>query len=91
MNGAFSAGSAAAVQIPVITNRFPLEEDMKTPIATFILTVAFLSAGAFAGNELKLAARSHDANVTVITKNQAWPLKGQITLEPCRINPCRDA
>ena len=64
---------------------------MKTPIATFILTIAFLSAGAFAGNELKLAARTHDANVTVIAKNQAWPLKGQITLEPCRINPCRDA
>ncbi|MGQ0485968.1 MAG: hypothetical protein ACT4SY_11535 [Hyphomicrobiales bacterium] len=64
---------------------------MKTPIATFILTVAFLSAGAFAGNDLKLVAPPHGANVTVIAKNQAWPVKGQITLEPCRINPCRDA
>jgi hypothetical protein len=64
---------------------------MKTPIATFILTVAFLSAGAFAGNQLKPAAGPHGANVTVITKNQAWPVKGQITLDPCRINPCRDA
>ncbi len=64
---------------------------MKTPIATFILTVAFLSAGAFAGNELNLAPRSYGGNVTVITKNQAWPVMGQITLEPCRNNPCRDA
>ena len=64
---------------------------MKTPIATFILTVAFLSAGAFAGNGLQLAARSHGTNITVITKNQAWPVKGQITLQACRINPCRDA
>ena len=64
---------------------------MKTPIATFILTAAFLSAGAFAGNELNLAGRAHGANVTVIAKNQAWPVKGQITLEPCRINPCRNA
>ena len=64
---------------------------MKTPIATFILTVAFLSAGAFAGHELQPAGRAHGANVTVIAKNQAWPVKGQITVEPCRIKPCRDA
>ena len=64
---------------------------MKTPIATFILTVAFLSAGAFAGSGLTPAARPQGANITVIIKNQAWPVKGQITLEACRINPCRDA
>lgn len=63
---------------------------MKTPIATLILTAAFLSAGAFAGNELQRAGRAHGANVTVIVKNQPWPVKGQITLESCRINPCRD-
>ncbi len=64
---------------------------MKTPIATFVLTVAFLSAGAFAASEMKPAAHPPGANITIITKNQAWPLKGQITLEACRINPCRDA
>ncbi len=64
---------------------------MKTPIATFILTAAFLAAGAFAGNGTGPAAGPHGANVTVIVKNQAWPVKGQITLEPCRINRCRDA
>jgi hypothetical protein len=55
------------------------------------LTVAFLSAGAFAAGELKPAAHPPGANITVIAKNQAWPLKGQITLDACRINPCRDA
>jgi hypothetical protein len=63
---------------------------MKTPIATFILTVAFLAAGAYAENDLKPTVHPPGANITVIGKNQAWPLKGQITLEPCRINPCRD-
>lgn len=64
---------------------------MRTPIATFILTVALLSAGAFAGNSSQQPTSPRGANVTVIAKNQAWPVKGQITLEPCRINPCREA
>jgi hypothetical protein len=45
---------------------------MKT-LATLALTVAFLSAGAFAKHPAPGPAKL--VNVTVVTKNQAWPLK----------------
>jgi hypothetical protein len=45
---------------------------MKT-LATLALTVAFLSAGAFAKHPAPAPAKL--VNLTVVTKNQAWPLK----------------
>jgi hypothetical protein len=66
---------------------------MKTVLATATLTIMFLSAGAFAGNDLPSApvAKSHITNVTVISKNGQWPVKGQISLEACSVRRCLDA
>lgn len=48
---------------------------MKTLAATAALTIMFLSAGAFAGNSpIAPATDSTGNNLTVIEKNQAWPL-----------------
>ena len=55
---------------------------MKTLTATMILSVMFLSAGAFAGashnGQSQLTGQAKVENVTVILKNQAWPPAGQI-------------
>ncbi len=59
---------------------------MKTIISVIILTIAFLSAGAFAEQPVQ----SHKTNVTVVYKNQAWPVKGQIAIDTCSINRCTD-
>lgn len=67
---------------------------MKTLIATAGLTIMFLSAGAFAGNHgdatAPAAATALTTNITVIEKNMAWPLPGQITVDPCSVNRCLD-
>ena len=50
---------------------------MKTIIATAALTIMFLSAGAFAGNHHRMvqtATAQNFNNVTVVTKNSAWPM-----------------
>lgn len=66
---------------------------MKTLIATATLTIMFLSAGAFAGNDIQMAtlAKSQISNVTVITKNGHWPMKGQTSLDACSVRRCLDA
>jgi len=66
---------------------------MKTVLATATLTIMFLSAGAFAGNDTRTApvAESQVANVTVIAKNGQWPVKGQISLDACSVRRCLDA
>ena len=66
---------------------------MKTLIATATLTVMFLSAGAFAGNDMTTAttAKSQISNVTVIAKNGQWPVKGQTSLDACSVRRCLDA
>ena len=63
---------------------------MKTLIVTAVMTAALLSAGAFA-NDTSGRAPVKRANVTVIVKNQAWPVKNEMTLEPCRVRRCVDA
>ena len=60
---------------------------MKTLVATVIVTAALLSAGAFA-NDAATKAPAKLSNVTVIVKNQAWPLKSRMTVEPCRVSRC---
>ena len=62
---------------------------MKIFTSTIILTIAFLSAGAFAGNEPPTHA-AH-ANVTVVFKNQLAPTKADITARICKLNFCREA
>jgi len=66
---------------------------MKTVLATASLTIMFLSAGAFAGIETKIAAVATPpvTNVTVIAKNGQWPVKGQISLDACSVRRCLDA
>ena len=65
---------------------------MKTLTTSIILSVMFLSAGAFAGSShgVHTAATpaANPANVTVITKNAAWPPAGQISVEPCSLARC---
>ncbi len=57
---------------------------MKTLISVTILTIVFLSAGAFADQSVQ----PQKTNITVAYKNQAWPLKGQIAIDTCSINRC---
>ena len=66
---------------------------MKTLIATATLTIMFLSAGAFAGNDIHRAnlAKSSISNVTVITKNGQWPVKGQTSFDACSVRRCLEA
>jgi hypothetical protein len=62
---------------------------MKTKVATILLAAAFLSAGAFASG--KPTARPHafsSLNQTVIAKNQNWPIKEMMTVEPCAVARC---
>jgi hypothetical protein len=63
---------------------------MKTLFATAIVTAALLSAGAFA-NDTTGHAPAKLSNVTVIVKNQAWPAKAEMTVEPCRVRRCVSA
>lgn len=66
---------------------------MKTLTTSIILSVMFLSAGAFAGSRndahLVTAPAANPANVTVVTKNAVWPLAGQISVEPCSLARCQ--
>ena len=95
MNGSFSIGSTARVQLSPTLNVLVLGDMMmKTLTASLIRSAMFLSAGAFAGNVGKtqqIAVSAPKAeNVTVILKNQAWPLPGQISVEPCNVRRCID-
>lgn len=64
---------------------------MKTAILTAALSIAFLSAGAFASdNTIKATAKSVSVNETVISKNQAWPIKGRIATDSCSYVRCVD-
>lgn len=67
---------------------------MKTLTTSIILSVMFLSAGAFAGSNRGahpvMVSEANPANVTVITKNAAWPPAGQISVEPCSRARCID-
>lgn len=66
---------------------------MKTIAATATLTIMFLSAGAFAGNDHRMAPSATNlmnANVTVIEKNQAWPVNGRVPASTCSLSRCID-
>lgn len=62
---------------------------MKTLASVLILTVSFLSAGAFAGNPAPV--KSPNQNVTVVYKNQIGPTKAEIVDRLCKLNFCREA
>jgi hypothetical protein len=69
---------------------------MKTLTMSMILSVMFLSAGAFAGastdaRHAPAATAAAQQNVTVVGKTSAWPFPGQISVEPCNVRRCIDA
>lgn len=66
---------------------------MKTLITSMILSAIFLSAGAIAGADHSTRTQADTTsakarNVTVVSKNQAWPLAGWISVEPCSLRRC---
>ncbi len=65
---------------------------MKTLSTSLILSVMFLSAGAFAGASHSVPASvvANSTNITIIEKNQAWPLPGHISVDPCNATRCID-
>lgn len=68
---------------------------MKTLTTTAILSIMFLSAGAFAGESRNAqpvapAAVINASNITVVEKNQAWPPAGRISVDPCQYELCYD-
>jgi hypothetical protein len=70
---------------------------MANTFRTLTLSVAlagmFLSAGAFAGADRKNPAvpTAQAAKVTIIHKNSAWPVKGLITTDACKVMRCVEA
>ena len=68
---------------------------MKTLTTSMLLSVIFLSAGAFAGPNRDVvqapAAPAAAENVTVVAKNGIWPPAAQVSMEPCKIRRCLDA
>jgi hypothetical protein len=68
---------------------------MKTLTTSMLLSVIFLSAGAFAGGHRDMhrmpAVQANPENVTVVGKNGVWPPAGQISMEPCNVRRCVDA
>jgi hypothetical protein len=62
---------------------------MRSKLATALLVAAFLSAGAFANDRSgRLTAEFRPANQSVIVKNQAWPPRSMMTVEPCALRQC---
>jgi hypothetical protein len=64
--------------------------------ASMLLSVIFLSAGAFAGQgpHKQMApaapAASTTSNVTTVAKNGVWPPAALVSMEPCTIRRCYD-
>jgi hypothetical protein len=93
MNGPFRPGSTdlwhEARNYLVVS---ALEGFMRTAVATALLAGFLLNAGAFAcDNRAYLRARVTDANITVMIKNQSWPVRHPTTLAPCSHAGCFDA
>lgn len=64
-------------------------------LATTLLAALLLNAGAITSDNrpylrAKMTADTNITitNVTIKTKNQAWPVKTQMTMEPCSLVSC---
>lgn len=62
---------------------------MFTRIAVAALAMSLLGAGAYAVNPKTPAPQSE--RTTIIEKNQTWPVKGLVTMDPCSIRACQEA
>jgi hypothetical protein len=63
-----------------------MERTMLNKLAIAALATALLAAGAYAPH----AQEKNANNVTVVTKNQAFPLKGARSLDACATAVCQD-
>lgn len=65
---------------------------MFTRIAITALTLTALGAGAFAVAASEPANQESAAaeHMTVLQKNQVWPVKGNITMNPCAQVACEE-
>jgi hypothetical protein len=66
---------------------------MKSLISAIILAAVYLTAGANAGHNpnAKISAPAVTVklnNVTVISKNQAWPIQPDTLFTTCEVNKC---
>jgi hypothetical protein len=67
---------------------------MKSTLLSLLLAIGFLSAGAFAGDTTGTGSATPamsavsviTPNITVIRKNQAWPLP--VLADPCQQRRC---
>ena len=55
----------------------------------FVLAVIGSAATAVASIN-QAASLTSDTNVTVIEKNQIWPLEGDLVVEKCAVEDCSD-
>ena len=63
---------------------------MLNKLAIGVLATALLAAGAYAPHAQETTANSSATNVTIITKNQAFPLKGARSIDACATAICQD-
>lgn len=60
---------------------------MLTRITIAVLALSLVGAGAYAMGQA-VEPEAPKQNVTVVEKNQSWPVKGLITMEPCKVRAC---
>ncbi len=64
---------------------------MLTRLAVTALTLTVLGAGAFAfASSEQITKEAVSTRVTEINKNQVWPLKGRISMDPCAHIQCEE-
>lgn len=68
-----------------------MKKTLKTAATSATLAVMFLSAGAFANANHSVSLAPAKVNITVISKSSAWPIKGQVTFQPCTVVRCLEA
>jgi hypothetical protein len=69
-----------------------LTEGMKQMIrySLFVIAVVASAATALAAISPAPDASVSNANVTVIEKNQFWPMEGKLVVEKCAVEDCSD-
>ncbi|MGE0212357.1 MAG: hypothetical protein AB7S41_11730 [Parvibaculaceae bacterium] len=73
-------------------NEKTTEAMMFTRFAVAALALSLLGAGAYAVNlDKPQTAVSSNSRTTVIEKNQNWPVKGLVTMNPCSVRACQEA
>jgi hypothetical protein len=94
MNGPFSPGSGVGMQLALNNIRSLLgRETMKSLIATAALTFVFLSAGVVhsIGKNAAAVRPAVSHNITIVYKNQAWPVFEAEKVKVCQHVRCLDA